>query len=418
MAILAECPICHRKQSTKNKVCKCGESLDKAKRGKRVNYWISYRLPGGKQRREVVGKSIEKARDAIGKRRGQKREGRIFDMLPESKMTFSELAEWYLNLKSVKKLASYERVKGCIVNFNEVFGTWVVGTIKSENLEDYQDKREAEGKAMATIDMELSVVQTMVTKAFDNDRVDGRVLKAFRKVKKLLEKGANARDREMTIEEYLQLIEGKYVARWKIRGIAKREVKDVSPPHLRSLLIVAYHTGMRKGELLGLRRSHIDREKGFIRLPAEMTKERKPKSIPINHHVERVLAALPRRALHHDFVFTYKGEPIGKLRRSFENACKNAGIPYGQKVKGGIRFHDIRTTFKTNMARAGVDKVWRDTILGHSLKGMDAYYIKPTDRDLQAAMDRFTTWYDDQVGNVDQTLTKHQAAGNQSKLSA
>jgi hypothetical protein len=25
MAILADCPICHGKQATKNKVCKCGE---------------------------------------------------------------------------------------------------------------------------------------------------------------------------------------------------------------------------------------------------------------------------------------------------------------------------------------------------------------------------------------------------------
>ena len=31
MAILAECPICHEKQSVKRKVCKCGEDLDKAK---------------------------------------------------------------------------------------------------------------------------------------------------------------------------------------------------------------------------------------------------------------------------------------------------------------------------------------------------------------------------------------------------
>jgi len=33
MAILQECPICHRKQSLKNKRCnKCENNLDKAKR--------------------------------------------------------------------------------------------------------------------------------------------------------------------------------------------------------------------------------------------------------------------------------------------------------------------------------------------------------------------------------------------------
>ena len=30
MAVLAECPICHTQQATRNKVCKCGENMDKA----------------------------------------------------------------------------------------------------------------------------------------------------------------------------------------------------------------------------------------------------------------------------------------------------------------------------------------------------------------------------------------------------
>ena len=55
MAILAECPICHKKQSTKNKKCSCGLALDEAKKAKKVRYWISYRMPDGKQRRESVG---------------------------------------------------------------------------------------------------------------------------------------------------------------------------------------------------------------------------------------------------------------------------------------------------------------------------------------------------------------------------
>ena len=55
MAILAECPICRNKQSVKNKLCKCGQDLDKSKRSQKVRYWISYRMPDGKQRRESVG---------------------------------------------------------------------------------------------------------------------------------------------------------------------------------------------------------------------------------------------------------------------------------------------------------------------------------------------------------------------------
>jgi len=64
MAILAECPRCHRKQAGNNRECPCGEDLVKAKRSQRVRYWITYRIEG-KQRKEAVGFSIEEARAAL-----------------------------------------------------------------------------------------------------------------------------------------------------------------------------------------------------------------------------------------------------------------------------------------------------------------------------------------------------------------
>jgi integrase len=60
---------------------------------------------------------------------------------------------------------------------------------------------------------------------------------------------------------------------------------------------------MRTGEFRGLRWSHVDREKGVIRLFADLTKESKAKVIPINHHVKKALVDLPP-AIHHDFVLT------------------------------------------------------------------------------------------------------------------
>ena len=383
MAILAECPMCHNKQATKNRLCSCGEDLVKAKRSKKIKYWIQYRLPGGKQRKEFVSYSIEEARDADGKRRSQKRENRIFDMLPEAKMSFFELAEWYLNLKSVKKLASYNRVRGCIANFNKVFGHRIVNTIKPVEIEDYQNQRETDGLAPATIDMEISVTKTMINKAFDNDMVDGRTVKAFRKVERKLKKAANARRRTLSVTEYLRL-------------------REAAAHHLKPILTVAYNTGMRTGELRKLRWAHVDWEKEFIRLPGEIPKERKPKNIPMNHHVKETLKSLPR-ALHHDYVFTYRGEPIrdrGGLKRSFRTACKKADIPCGRNTPDGVTFHDIRRTVKTNMLNAGVNRVHRDLILGHSLQGMDAHYLVPSEEDLHAAMDLYTAWLDKEIVTV------------------
>jgi len=255
--------------------------------------------------------------------------------------------------------------------------------------EDYQDKREVDGRAPATIDMEISITKTMITKAFDNDLVDGRTVKAFRVIKRKLKKADNARRRTLAIEEYLKLV-------------------DVAPDHLKAFLTVAFNTGMRTGELRALRWSHIDREKWVIRLPADLTKEKRSKTIPINHHVKAILADLPR-AIHHDFVLTYLNEPIitpGGLKNSFITACGKAGIPYGQHVPNGITFHDLRRTVKTNMLNAGVDKVHRDIILGHSLHGMDVHYMSPSEDDLHRAMARYTEWLDGQLQSVSETVSK------------
>ena len=77
-----------------------------------------------------------------------------------------------------------------------------------------------------------------------------------------------------------------------------------------------------------------------------------------------------------------------------KKACKDAGVPYGQELEDGIIMRDIRRTVKTGMLDAGVDPVYRDLILGHSLKGMDRHYLSPSEDTLKGAMARFTDWRD------------------------
>jgi integrase len=234
MGVLAECPLCHKKQSVKNNICKCGQDLTKAKRSKRVVYWINYRLPGGKQRRERVGKSIEKARDADGKRRVQKRENRIFEMLPEADISFNELKDWYMALPSTNKLASSDRVELALRNFCKVFGDKLVSDILPIDLESYQDIRSKNGLKPASIDLELSCVKTLITKAFYNDKVSGHVLKKFGNIKKLNKIGDNARSRIVSIDEYKRLL-------------------DKTSEHTKNFIIIANNTGMRSGEIRKLR---------------------------------------------------------------------------------------------------------------------------------------------------------------------
>lgn len=344
MSILAECPRCHRKQALKNRVCSCGADLWKEKRQKKVRYWVSYRLPNGKQRREMVGYLLGEAQAAEGKRKAQKYENPgILEKVPAEIMTFSELAAWYLGLKSVRALTSFVRVERCLRNFVATFDERVVSSLKPVDLENYQHRRLEAGRAPATVDMEITIAKTMILKAFDNDLVDGRTVKVFRSVKRQLRKGTNARRQTLSMVGYIRLLK-------------------VAPPHLRALVVLAFNTGMRLGELRTLKWKHIDRDAGFIRLPADLTKESKAKTIPINYHVRDALERLPR-SIRHDFVLTYNGQPItneGGCKKAFKSACARAGIDCGRKVEGGLIFHDLRRTVKTNMVNAGVDHVLRD----------------------------------------------------------
>ena len=58
------------------------------------------------------------------------------------------------------------------------------------------------------------------------------------------------------------------------------------------------------------------------------------------------------------------------------------------------------------MLSAGVDKVYRDTILGHSLKGMDVHYMSPSEDDLHRAMAVYTEWLDVKLANVAQNVAQ------------
>lgn len=385
MAVLAEC-LCHKKQSLRNKVCSCGVDLVKLKRGGKVNYWIAYRLPGGKQRRELIGESIEEARDADGKRRVQKREHRIFEILPEAKMTFTELKDWYLGLEKTKSLGNYPTLKTLLKKFCSEFGDRIVNSIKRSELENLQIKRQREGMALATIDYELNAAKIIVNKAFNDGILGGDTLRVFKGVKLMLKKNANARTRVLSPQEFDRILEKM-------------------PHYGKGPLFTAFKTGMREGEILDLLWSKIDLENLLIKLEAEDTKDREPRVIPIPGDLLEVLKRTPR-ALHDAHVFLWKGKKISgeKFREWVKKACEEAGVPYGRFAKGGFIPHDLRHGFVTYMRKAGVDKSVIMELTGHSTDAMFHRYNEIDGDDRRKAMNRLEGFLRDEHANVDQTV--------------
>lgn len=368
MAILAECPMCHRKQATKNKLCvSCGDDLEKAKRSKRVKYWIHYRLPGGKQKWELIGNSIEEARDIQNERRRQKRRNEI---IPNSKIIFKELSEWYLDIEEVKGKASYRQMGYRVKLLNKEIGDRLVTHILPVDLQNYREKRRKKGVALATIDDEITQAKMIVKKAWENKKVSANTLHTFLSIKNLLKSNANARDEIYSKEQFEKLINHKHCSQY-----------------LKGILATGFYTGMRKGEILNLTRDKLDLNNRRIKLKAIDTKTGEPRTCPICNDLYYVLKKMPR-ALHDPHVFLYKGKPIEDIKTAFKTLCEKAGVPCGRKVKGGLTFHDLRHTFNTNMRKAGVDKETIKAITGHNTDSMFTRYNKIDRDDIDQAVEK------------------------------
>jgi integrase len=298
-------------------------------------------------------------------------------MLPEAKITFSELTKWFLTIEENKILSgeiTKEYYKGQITrlkNFNKLFGDMLVNTITPADLESYKAKRKQKKRSNSYIDQELGSAASMVNTAFENEKIGGRAYKIFKNRKKLLRrKGDNRRNRVLSNEEYQRLIPQLSF-------------------HLKPVIAAAYWTGMRRGEILNLTWDKVDLKRRMIYLESEDTKEKQAKRIPISHTLKTILNDIPK-AIHNNHVLLYQGYPIKDPIEGLKNACEKADIIYGQNEKDGFVFKDLRRTAKTNMRTAGIDRNLRMAIFGHTNPDdMDSRYDAIDESDLLGAIDCF-----------------------------
>jgi integrase len=372
MAILAECPGCHKRQAIRHRACTCGEDLVKAKGSNKVKYWIKYRLDGKQVWETVLNESGEKgtindARASEGKRLAQRREKKItiLDIKP-CRITFTELTEWYLEQDFVKDRKNKERN---LKDFKKEFGDRAVDSIQNSDLLNYQAKLKKEGKKDATVDNKMSSIKAVINQAIRDKKIPREVGETFSSVKKVLKKDSDGRSANekgviISFEQFNDLHEA-------IRERSKVPLK------------IAYYTGMREGEVLKLAKDRISLERRVIDLRPEDTKEKKAKEIPIIDEISPTLQELCEKAEDRIFMVT-KDQFISDVKE----ACKKIGLPYGRKSKDGFTAHSLRHTFKTNAMRANVPQAIRMKISGHSTPEMDLRYSHPQLDDLRLAMEK------------------------------
>ena len=260
--------------------------------------------------------------------------------------TLGDLLDAYLEDYAVRQFRSIRTARGRVGHLAAFFGREVRATaLTTYQIRQYQLARHAAGAATGTINRETSALHRMLTLAVHWGWLD-------------TVPGFPDRLRENPPRQGF-FEHPEYLA-----------VRVHLPAPWQDILDVAYYSGWRKQEILGLTWEEIDEAGGVIRLSPARSKTLVGRILPIS---QPIAEALVRRRARRDpdspLVFHRDGIPVRRWRTAWRTACQAAGVP--------TRFlHDCRRTAARNLIRANVPERVAMLLTGHKSRAIfDRYNI-------------------------------------------
>ena len=154
-------------------------------------------------------------------------------------------------------------------------------------------------------------------------------------------------------------------------------------------------TGLRRGELLGLKWTDVDFDRGALKIQRAISRQNGKvveaplktknayRTLPLSADAIDILKTQKKKVSSSEWVFpSPTGGPMSpdSVLHMLHRVLKRAGLPR-------IRFHDLRHTFATMALQNGVDVKTVSSMLGHYSAGftLDTYAHVTTDAQLKAA---------------------------------
>lgn len=137
------------------------------------------------------------------------------------------------------------------------------------------------------------------------------------------------------------------------------------PAYIKPLVLLALHTGMRRGELFKLKWSDIDSKRRHIRLPATNTKSNKTRYAYLNEVADTLLRDWRKaqgNVVNFDglvFPNPVSGKPLTTIKKAWRTLTTHARL-------ADFRFHDCRHDFASRLVTKGVPLYTVAELLGHS----------------------------------------------------
>ncbi len=155
-----------------------------------------------------------------------------------------------------------------------------------------------------------------------------------------------------------------------------RSIFALLPEHALDIAMFALLTGCRKSQVLTLTSDRVDLEGGVCTVWKKHRRAQAPQRIELHPNAVAILAKRSLTPRPDGLMFDDKN-----FRRHWDSAVKKCGVP-------GIRFHDLRHTFATMLARNAPLPVVGSQ-LGHSSPLLTARYAIVQRQDVRAAVSQF-----------------------------
>jgi len=250
-------------------------------------------------------------------------------------ITFEKFAQMYMDTHAKPNKRSWKSTDHVYLKqLTPAFGKYNLHSITTKMIEDYKVKRSLE-VSPSHVDKELTLLKTIFNKAINWDYFVN--VNPVKRVKFF--KVDNTRYRYLNSTE----IESLLVA---------CNIK------LKPFVLIALHTGMRRGEISSLEWKDINFEQGCITLDQAKTKSKRTRVVPINDVVKKALRAIPKHSTVSYVFHNEEGRP-SNFREAFDGALERAEIK-------DFRFHDLRHTFASHLAMMGISLHTIADLLGHS----------------------------------------------------
>lgn len=176
---------------------------------------------------------------------------------------------------------------------------------------------------------------------------DGTIIKELRTLRSAL----NLADRDDWIERapHIEIPAAPApMERWLTREEAEKLLEAAVMPHIRLFILIALHTGARKGAILGLKWGRVFEDCTVLdfRLPGRPTSPKRRVAVPASSRLQAALLLAKGRAKT-KFVIEYNGRGLKTVQTAWRETLVASGIDH-------CRIHDLRHTHATWLVQAGV----------------------------------------------------------------